>query len=57
MAKTVEETMGELRRDVERWEAEMVVLKEQGQHDLVERLKEWIKESERILARWDKASP
>lgn len=53
MAKTIEEAMAELRRDVTRWNAELAQLKAQGQHDLVQRINHWIKEAEDILARWD----
>lgn len=55
VAKTIEEAMAELRRDVARWNGEMAELKAQGQLDIVERVKEWIAEAERILARWDDA--
>jgi anti-sigma-K factor RskA len=53
MAKTIEEAMSELRRDVARWQAELSQFKDQGQRDVVEKMKVWIEEAERILARWD----
>ena len=54
LAKTIEEAMTELRRDVARWHSEMANLRAQGQHDLVERMKGCIEEAERILHRWEK---
>jgi hypothetical protein len=53
MAKTMEEAMSELRRDVERWHTEIVKLGAEGHHELVERIRFWIAEAEGILARWD----
>ncbi len=52
MAKTMEEAMAELRRDVIRWKAEIAQLQAAGNHDIVERIKEWIAEADRILDRW-----
>lgn len=56
MVKTIEEAMDELRRDVARWNVEIAQLQEQGQHELVTKMKRWIEEAERVLTRGDEAA-
>jgi hypothetical protein len=52
--KSVDELMAELRRDVDAWKAKLGALKADDQYaGLVEKIEGWIKEAERVLARWN----
>ncbi|HUO01930.1 MAG TPA: hypothetical protein VMU31_04060 [Rhizomicrobium sp.] len=53
MPGAAEKVIDGLRLDVERWKSEMADLKASGQAELVERVKSWIAEAEKVLAKWD----
>jgi ribosomal protein L29 len=53
MAKSISETMDDLRQDVVRWKAELSHLRAQGVTPHIEKVEKFIADAETVLSRWE----
>jgi hypothetical protein len=53
MARTMEEAMTSLRRDVARWKDYIQELEDMRKPTIAENIKKWVAEAERLIAQWE----
>ena len=55
MAKSVNQTMEELRREMTLWKQKVKQLRAEGQFSNIDIIERWIADAEAVLSRWDNA--